>query len=98
MIGTPDQLTDRPDPGRSAPRGTRPAGTRGMSLPVSRIRHFVSETSRIPVVGVQPRQDAIWSIVGPPDSREDRASWHGDALLEPEPENRHDPGAVRVSI
>ena len=69
-----------------------------MSRPVTRVRHFVSETSKIPVVGVQPRQDAIWGIVGPPDRREDRATWHGDALLEPEPENRHDPGAVRVSI
>jgi hypothetical protein len=69
-----------------------------MSLPMSRVRHFVSETARIPVVGVQSRQDAIWRIVGPPDDREDRASWHGDALLEPEPENPHDPSAVRVSI
>jgi hypothetical protein len=58
----------------------------------------VSETARIPGVGVQPRQDVIWRIVGPPDAREDRAIWHGDALLEPEPENRHDPGAVRVSV
>jgi hypothetical protein len=69
-----------------------------MSRPISRVRHFVSETARIPVVGVQARQEAIWGIVGPPDQREDRASWHGDALLEPEPDNPHDPGAVRVSI
>ena len=50
------------------------------------------------VVGAASYQDAIWEIVGEPIARGDRPSWVGQARLEPEPENRHDPNAVKVVV
>jgi hypothetical protein len=53
----------------------------------------------IRVVGTSSYQDVIWRIVGEPTTgRDSRASWRGEAALEPEPENCHDCNAVRVTI
>ena len=53
----------------------------------------------IEVVGTQAYQDEIWRICGPPTAGPaGRAHWHSEAALEPEPENPHDPNAVRVVI
>jgi hypothetical protein len=63
------------------------------------VRRVASESGRVRVVGTQSRQDAVWNVVGPPTSdRDSRAHWHGEAVLEPEPTNPHDPNAVRVVV
>jgi hypothetical protein len=54
---------------------------------------------QIRVVGTSSYQDAIWRIVGAPTTgRDSRAEWQGEAALEPEPENRHDCHAVKVTV
>jgi hypothetical protein len=51
------------------------------------------------VVGTSRYQDALWRAAGHPTrDRDSRAEWHGEATLEPEPENSHDCYAVRVTI
>jgi hypothetical protein len=51
------------------------------------------------VVGTSQYQDTIWRIVGEPaDGPDGRPNWQGEAILEPEPTNPHDPNAVRVVI
>ena len=63
---------------------------------------FDSPTDRVRVVGTQAYRDAVWRAIGPPaaDAREPagRASWRGEALLEPECDNPHDCNAVRVTV
>lgn len=79
--------------------GTPGAVLRSMTDAQGSGRGFPAEEHRVPVVGTQRRQDAIWRIVGPPTQGPDsRAHWRGEATLEPEPENRHDPNAVRVAV
>jgi hypothetical protein len=61
-------------------------------------RLFQARDRHLGVVGAASYQDAIWEIVGEPTARGDRPSWVDQALLEPEPENRHDPNAVKVVV
>jgi hypothetical protein len=70
-----------------------------MNARATRILRLESPTTQLRVVGTQGRQKLIWAIVGPPTQGGDsRADWRGEAALEPEPENPHDPSAVRVLI
>jgi hypothetical protein len=61
-------------------------------------RRFEARERHVRVAGAASYQDAIWGIVGEPTARDDRPSWVGEARLEPEPENRHDPNAVKVVV
>jgi hypothetical protein len=61
-------------------------------------RLFEARERHLRVAGAASYQDAIWQIVGEPTAPADRPSWVGRARLEPEPENRHDPNAVKVVV
>jgi hypothetical protein len=63
------------------------------------IRRIPLSGQKVRVVGTSQYQDALWRIVGEPTrDRDSRASWSGQAALEPEPENCHDCNAVRVVV
>lgn len=55
----------------------------------------VEITTELPVVGVSYRQDALRAVCG---RRTADGVWTCHAVLVPEPDNSHDPRAVRVEI
>jgi hypothetical protein len=61
-------------------------------------RLFPARDRHLRVAGAASYQDAIWQVVGEPTPPDDRPSWVGQARLEPEPTNPHDPNAVKIVV